>query len=223
MDSISFSRHGKHFMWALIFLLTSPLSFAQDSDGDGIPDINDNCLQASNPSQFDADADLFGNACDADFDNNGIVNFLDIGFFASAFSTTNPLADLDGNGIVNFLDFARIPPLFFLPPGPSASGASYAANVQPVLMAKCAPCHTGLGLGGHNLAVAYADSFLTTSNVNCGSANVGQCSIIRVQSGQMPNGAGCTGNPILDAGNVSCLTYPEQLALFSWVNGGLSP
>jgi len=39
----------------------------QDSDGDGVPDISDNCPFVANPSQADADSDGIGNACDADF------------------------------------------------------------------------------------------------------------------------------------------------------------
>ncbi|CAN96563.1 hypothetical protein predicted by Glimmer/Critica [Sorangium cellulosum So ce56] len=37
---------------------------AQDSDGDGVVDDDDNCPAAANPSQVDADADGHGDACD---------------------------------------------------------------------------------------------------------------------------------------------------------------
>lgn len=36
-----------------------------DSDGDGIPDADDNCPDTSNPDQTDSDADGLGDACDA--------------------------------------------------------------------------------------------------------------------------------------------------------------
>jgi hypothetical protein len=43
------------------------LSFApsSDSDGDGVPDVSDNCPQVANPAQEDADGDRTGDVCDA--------------------------------------------------------------------------------------------------------------------------------------------------------------
>jgi hypothetical protein len=44
-----------------------------DTDGDGVPDANDNCPQAPNPAQRDADADTLGDACDVgDTDGDGV-------------------------------------------------------------------------------------------------------------------------------------------------------
>jgi hypothetical protein len=90
-----------------------------DTDGDGIPDAIDNCILVPNPDQRDTDGDGYGNACDADFDNNGIVNFADLAYFKSKFGTADPNADLDGNGIVNFADLAIFKPLFGKAPGQS--------------------------------------------------------------------------------------------------------
>ena len=36
----------------------------RDSDGDGLPDLRDNCAQAENLDQADADGDFVGDACD---------------------------------------------------------------------------------------------------------------------------------------------------------------
>ncbi len=208
---------------ALLTLLAAHATFAQDTDGDGVPDLVDNCLTVGNPGQLDTDADLFGNACDADFNNDLSINFLDFVGLSAAFQTANPTFDLNGDGIVNFLDISLFVPFFNGTPGPGATGASYAVNVQPILVAKCAPCHTGLGLGGHNIGITYADSLNAANHASCPGLTVGACALTRVRAGQMPPGAGCSGNPITDAGNVSCLNYNEQTLVFSWINGGLSP
>jgi hypothetical protein len=91
-----------------------------DGDGDGIPDDVDNCMAAANPDQRDTDADRYGNACDADFNNDGVVNFADLAVFRSRFGTGDANADLTGDGIVNFADLARFNQLFGSRPGPSA-------------------------------------------------------------------------------------------------------
>jgi hypothetical protein len=44
-----------------------------DSDGDGLRNDCDNCDLVVNPNQLDADTDGYGNQCDADLDNTGLV------------------------------------------------------------------------------------------------------------------------------------------------------
>lgn len=95
-------------------------SFVEDFDLDGIADLTDNCIEQSNPDQFDGDGDGFGNACDADFNNDCIVNVLDLGLFKQAFFGTSPVFDLNGDGLVNVIDLGLFRSLFFLPPGPSS-------------------------------------------------------------------------------------------------------
>ncbi|NND61311.1 MAG: hypothetical protein HKN49_13720, partial [Gammaproteobacteria bacterium] len=51
--------------------------FLSDLDGDGIVNSADNCTEHANPSQTDTDGDNFGNRCDPDLNNDGIVNFAD--------------------------------------------------------------------------------------------------------------------------------------------------
>ncbi len=90
-----------------------------DSDGDGIADGSDNCSAVENADQNDTDSDGYGNICDPDFNNDGVVNFSDVAQFASVFNTSDALADLNGDGSVNFLDFTIVSSFFLNPPGPS--------------------------------------------------------------------------------------------------------
>ena len=92
---------------------------AGDTDGDGVADPDDNCLEHANPAQRDTDGDGYGNRCDADFNGDAAVNFLDLGIMKSRFFTADPDADLNGDGAVNFLDLGILKSLFFKPPGPS--------------------------------------------------------------------------------------------------------
>ncbi len=56
-----------------------------DSDGDGVDDCEDNCSDVPNPEQDDTDVDDCGNVCDADYDQDGLVTFVDFAAFAQAF------------------------------------------------------------------------------------------------------------------------------------------
>ena len=95
------------------------LSVIGDSDEDGVLDNADNCTLVANPDQRDTNADGYGNACDPDLDDDGIVNFVDAGIMKGVFFSADPDADLDGNGSVNFVDLGTLKTFFFLPPGPS--------------------------------------------------------------------------------------------------------
>jgi len=50
-----------------------PALAGNDIDGDGVPNASDNCLDLPNANQRDTDGDGYGNLCDADLNNDGIV------------------------------------------------------------------------------------------------------------------------------------------------------
>jgi YVTN family beta-propeller protein len=91
----------------------------EDSDEDGVGEVCDNCTLAANASQRDTDGDGYGNMCDADFNENGFINFADLGYMKANFFSTDPDADLNGDGFVNFVDLGLMKEQFFGPPGPS--------------------------------------------------------------------------------------------------------
>jgi len=56
----------------------TPGGTPMDSDADRVPDFADRCLMTADPRQADADRDGFGDACDADFDQDGLVTDTDL-------------------------------------------------------------------------------------------------------------------------------------------------
>ncbi len=96
-----------------------------DADGDAVCDGSDNCVEFANPSQVDSDADGFGNACDADFDNSGRVSLSDYRRLRAAFPSGpgdpgyDPALDLTDGEPIGVGDLVRVLQLFDRPPGPS--------------------------------------------------------------------------------------------------------
>lgn len=105
---------------------------AGDADGDGIPDDQDNCIDVSNGpripdrggySQRDTDLDGYGNVCDPDFDNSGLVDQDDVVLLRGAFgSETAADQDLNGDGVVDAFDIPLFRTLYGKAPGPSCCG-----------------------------------------------------------------------------------------------------
>ena len=82
-----------------------------DVDGDLVPDSFDNCTPgvANGPNdgsnQVDTDIDGYGNACDADYDNDLAVTAGDFGIFLGVFGGPGTLQDHDGDGAITASDF----------------------------------------------------------------------------------------------------------------------
>ena len=107
------------------FLLWGTPAFAGENEGDGIRDALDNCSATQNPAQDDTDGDDCGNLCNADYDNDGIVGFLDFGQFGAVYLTNDEeKIHRDGlipGGTVGLLDFGFFSGAFLSVPGPSGT------------------------------------------------------------------------------------------------------
>jgi uncharacterized repeat protein (TIGR03806 family) len=93
-----------------------------DQDGDGVTDTKDNCLLAYNPRRVDADGDQIGNLCDADLNNDLIVDADDLLLLLNVFSGTDATADLNTDGTVDSGDVGIFMNRYGAPPGPSGIG-----------------------------------------------------------------------------------------------------
>jgi hypothetical protein len=160
-----------------------------------------------------------------------MVNFPDLGVFKGLFFGTDPDADFDGDGHVNFPDLGVMKSQFFLDPGPSGvvndcnlGFVTYTEDTQPIYFEKCDPCHTGFGFGGHNIGTNYEDALQPAAIFpECTEPGllIGECTIVLIQEGVMPQGAGCTGDPQQDADNPLCTTQEEQDLIQAWIDAGL--
>jgi Tol biopolymer transport system component len=90
-----------------------------DQDGDGIPDSVDNCVVVPNADQRDTDGDDYGNICDPDLNNDGLVSAADFLILRERLTSTDPDADLNGDGRVSTVDYLILRAMLGQPPGPS--------------------------------------------------------------------------------------------------------
>ena len=96
-----------------------------DADGDGVCDDYDNCIEVANPDQEDTDDDYFGNRCDPDFDNDGLVSLKDWASLNRSFGYTRgdfefkAVLDLDHNGAIGLSDLAIFKEFWGKAPGPT--------------------------------------------------------------------------------------------------------
>ncbi|MFO0611902.1 MAG: thrombospondin type 3 repeat-containing protein [Polyangiaceae bacterium] len=98
--------------------LTCGTSAEEDTEGDGVANVNDNCVSVANPDQLDTDADGIGNLCDTsegscgnflDDDADGEVDCADTDC-ATDIACAAPLGDDDGDGIPNGEDDCPLAP-----------------------------------------------------------------------------------------------------------------
>ena len=105
-----------------------------DTDSDGVYDLCDNCSSTANVSQTDADFDGYGNACDADFDNNGGVDLGDLTLLGANWNQTVPPApaqlDTNDSGGVDLADLTLLGATWGQLPGP-ACGAPVGTPCPP--------------------------------------------------------------------------------------------
>ncbi|MDJ0865040.1 MAG: hypothetical protein QNK03_02955 [Myxococcota bacterium] len=96
-----------------------------DRDGDRIRDRDDNCTDVANRFQRDTNGDGYGNACDPDYDGDGVVGLRDFAVLRAQFGREDddplfdPDVDADGDGAIGLADFNAFRLRFGEPPGPS--------------------------------------------------------------------------------------------------------
>jgi hypothetical protein len=94
-----------------------------DRDGDGLLDVADDCPLYPNADQRDVDGDGYGNACDPDFNNDGLVGAADLARLGQVFGSAvgdgryDPVVDMDGNGVIGTYELSVLSGALGDPPG----------------------------------------------------------------------------------------------------------
>jgi hypothetical protein len=114
----------------------------------------------------------------------------------------------------------------------AAVAVTYTKDVQPILKAKCAPCHVDGHLGNHDIATNYADVSKpvesvdsqgcwndTDPNMHTMPKKVGECALVLINSGKMPLEAGCGSAMPLNP--EMCLSAEQKATIAAWVAGGM--
>jgi hypothetical protein len=99
-------------LFALGLAFSATAGSVVDTDSDSVPDTFDNCSSLGNgpadgSNQVDSDQDGYGNACDADYNQDTFVNTGDFSTFLASFTGTfDPDTDHDGDGFCTVGDFS---------------------------------------------------------------------------------------------------------------------
>ncbi|MFK8015889.1 MAG: serine hydrolase [Gammaproteobacteria bacterium] len=193
-------------------------AFAIDTDGDGIDDPFDNCIEQANADQRDTNNDGYGNLCDPDFNDDLNVNVIDLGYMRNVFFSNDPDADLNGDGSINFVDLGILRSFFFQPPGPAGEEATPTAvdpDQPPQVTAELRVidgCPFPDGGFGHNVTVAWDSQDIR------GAANV---DITAIPASGMPIlaiGTSVPGNASFDVNDP--YGGPLQVTVFIQGNSG---
>jgi hypothetical protein len=116
---------GAQLSYARLRSAFDDVADALDADGDGVSDGSDNCLAAHNSAQLDSDADGFGNACDADYTNDGRVGGRDVVRLFAGFGALRgepryaEALDEDGDGVIGAREYLLFSAAYGKAPGPS--------------------------------------------------------------------------------------------------------
>ena len=129
----SSSRGLLLWVTAVLWLFAAATAAAQDADGDGVFDVDDNCLNVANAGQENDDLDRFGNACDGDLNNDGVTDSTDLTILEDQILDPEPVggADFDGDGDVDASDRDYFDAeLVGAAPGPAGAGAHDADQLR---------------------------------------------------------------------------------------------
>ena len=106
---------------------------------------------------------------------------------------------------------------------------TYTLDVQPILQAKCTPCHSTERMGMHNIASDYADVMKPVQSLDAQGCfydvdqtmpkTVGECALISIMRGWMPFGSGC-GAPVPPV-PLLCVSDAEEAVIAAWVAAGM--
>jgi hypothetical protein len=117
------------------FPIAAMAGLAPDTDGDGVPDVLDNCSTVPNAAPFDCDTDSdgFGNACTSDFEpdnDTDITDFLS-GLYPARQAMGPSRYDGDCDNDTDITDFLNMfyPRFQAMAPGNVPSGLSCAGTV----------------------------------------------------------------------------------------------
>ncbi len=125
-DLMHFNVNG-----SAVSLANVPVVAGLDSDNDGVADdgdlsglagdnkcnagntnnCDDNCYLTPNPGQQDTNGDGYGNMCDCDINNDGVVGIVDYNTFRTAWgsnsglSNWNPDVDFNSDGVISIVDY----------------------------------------------------------------------------------------------------------------------